>query len=244
MLVALLLVAPGTVWDPLGVAAALAGTLSMAAGTFWSRKWQTQLPVLAFTGWQRLLGGAMLLPVAWWADPPLPALTGMNVLMLGLVVCSLGVVYGWVQYLQTKNLQVHPSMADVSQIIWETCKTYLWQQGKFLAVLWVLIAICMTYYFGVLSGNSVGHVIIILLASVLGILGSYGVAWFGIRINTVANSRAAFSALKGNPLATLLIPLKSGMSVGLLLVATELFFMICILAFLPKDPAGPCFIGV
>ena len=171
------------------------------------------------------------------------ALTGMNVLMLGLVVCSLGVVYGWMQYLQTKNLPVHPSMSDVSQIIWETCKTYLWQQGKFLAVLWVLIAVCMTYYFGVLSGNSVGHVIIILLASVLGILGSYGVAWFGIRINTVANSRAAFSALKGNPLATLLIPLKSGMSVGLLLVATELFFMICILAFLPKDLAGPCFIG-
>jgi K(+)-stimulated pyrophosphate-energized sodium pump len=171
------------------------------------------------------------------------SLTGMNVLMLGLVVCSLGVVYGWMQYLQTKNLPVHPSMSDVSQIIWETCKTYLWQQGKFLAVLWVLIAVCMTYYFGVLSGNSVGHVIIILLASVLGILGSYGVAWFGIRINTVANSRAAFSALKGNPLATLLIPLKSGMSVGLLLVATELFFMICILAFLPKDLAGPCFIG-
>ena len=171
------------------------------------------------------------------------SLTGMNVLMIGLVVCTLGVVYGWIQYLQTKNLQVHKSMSDVSQIIWETCKTYLWQQGKFLAVLWVLIAICMTYYFGVLSHNSVGHVIIILLASVLGILGSYGVAWFGIRINTVANSRAAFSALKGNPLATLLIPLKSGMSVGLLLVATELFFMICILAFLPKDLAGPCFIG-
>jgi K(+)-stimulated pyrophosphate-energized sodium pump len=101
-------------------------------------------------------------------------------------------------------------------------------------VLWVLIAACMTYYFGVLSQQSAGHVVVILLASVLGILGSYGVAWFGIRINTVANSRAAFSALKGNPLATLLIPLKSGMSVGLLLVAIELFFMICILAFLPQ----------
>ena len=171
------------------------------------------------------------------------ALTGMNVLMLGLAVCTLGVVYGWIQYLQTKNLQVHEAMADVSLIIWETCKTYLWQQGKFLAMLWVLIAICMGYYFGVLSHNSVGHVVIILLASVLGMLGSYGVAWFGIRINTVANSRAAFSALKGNPLATLLIPLKSGMSVGLLLVATELFFMICILAFLPRELAGPCFIG-
>jgi K(+)-stimulated pyrophosphate-energized sodium pump len=171
------------------------------------------------------------------------ALSGNAILMIGLAVCALGVVYGWLQYVQTKNLQVHKSMADVSQIIWETCKTYLFQQGKFLAVLWVLIAVCMTYYFGVLSHNSAGHVIIILAASVLGILGSYGVAWFGIRINTVANSRAAFSALKGNPLATLLIPLKSGMSVGLLLVAIELFFMICILAFLPTDLAGPCFIG-
>ncbi|MDB6127506.1 MAG: Inorganic diphosphatase, partial [Verrucomicrobia bacterium] len=157
------------------------------------------------------------------------AINGMNVLMIGLVVCVLATIYGWMQYLQTKKLQVHSSMSDVSQIIWETCKTYLFQQGKFLAVLWVLIAICMTYYFGVLSHNTPVHVAIILAASVLGILGSYGVAWFGIRINTVANSRAAFSALKGNPLATLLIPLKSGMSVGLLLVAIELFFMICIL---------------
>ncbi len=171
------------------------------------------------------------------------SLTGHAVLMIGLAVCVVGVIYGWLQYVQTRNLQVHSSMAQVSQIIWETCKTYLFQQGKFLAALWVLIAICMSYYFGVLSGNSAGHVVVILLASILGILGSYGVAWFGIRINTVANSRAAFSALKGNPLATLLIPLKSGMSVGLLLVAIELFFMICILAFLDPALAGPCFIG-
>ena len=171
------------------------------------------------------------------------SLNGMHVLMIGLAVCILATVYGWMQYVQTKNLQVHSSMAAVSQIIWETCKTYLFQQGKFLAALWVLIAICMGYYFGVLSHNSASHVVVILLASILGILGSYGVAWFGIRINTVANSRAAFSALKGNPLATLLIPLKSGMSVGLVLVAIELFFMICILAFLPGDLAGPCFIG-
>jgi K(+)-stimulated pyrophosphate-energized sodium pump len=171
------------------------------------------------------------------------SLTGHGVLMIGLAVCALGVLYGWMQYVQTRNLPVHASMGTVSQIIWETCKTYLFQQGKFLAVLWILIALCMTYYFGVLSENSAGHVMIILLSSVLGILGSYGVAWFGIRINTVANSRAAFSALKGNALSTLLIPLKSGMSVGLLLVAIELFFMICILAFLPTDLAGPCFIG-
>jgi K(+)-stimulated pyrophosphate-energized sodium pump len=171
------------------------------------------------------------------------ALSGTTVLMIGLAVCVAGVLYGWLQYVQTKNLPVHASMSAVSQIIWETCKTYLWQQGKFLALLWVLIAICMTYYFSVLSHEPAAHVAIILAASVLGILGSYSVAWFGIRINTVANSRTAFSALKGNALATLCIPLKSGMSVGLLLVATELFFMICILHFLPSNLAGPCFIG-
>jgi K(+)-stimulated pyrophosphate-energized sodium pump len=171
------------------------------------------------------------------------SLTGTGILMIGLAVCVVATIYGWTQYLQTKRLPVHASMSAVSQIIWETCKTYLFQQGKFLAALWVLIAACMVYYFGTLSHMSALHVVAILLASVLGILGSYGVAWFGIRINTVANSRAAFSALKGNPLATLLIPLKSGMSVGLLLVAIELFFMICILAFLPSELAGPCFIG-
>jgi K(+)-stimulated pyrophosphate-energized sodium pump len=171
------------------------------------------------------------------------SLTGTMVLMAGLVVSVLAVAYGWLQYVQTKNLPVHPSMSAVSQIIWETCKTYLFQQGKFLAALWLLIGACMVYYFKVLSDLPAGHVVMILLASVLGILGSYGVAWFGIRINTVANSRAAFSALQGNALATLLIPLKSGMSIGLVLVATELFFMICILAFLPVDLAGPCFIG-
>jgi K(+)-stimulated pyrophosphate-energized sodium pump len=171
------------------------------------------------------------------------SVTGTHVLMAGLVVCVLGVIYGWLQYVQTRNLPVHPTMGTVSQIIWETCKTYLFQQGKFLAALWALIAVCMVYYFAVLSHMAGGHVVMVLLASILGILGSYGVAWFGIRINTVANSRTAFSALQGNALATLLIPLKSGMSVGLLLVATELFFMICILAFLPSDLAGPCFIG-
>jgi K(+)-stimulated pyrophosphate-energized sodium pump len=171
------------------------------------------------------------------------ALTGSSILLIGLGVCLVGVAYGWLQYIQTRALPVHSSMSEISQIIWETCKTYLWQQGKFLAALWVLIAICMGYYFGVLEHKSTFHVVIILGASILGILGSYAVAWFGIRINTVANSRTAFSALRGNPLATLLIPLKSGMSVGLLLVATELFFMICILAFLDKELAGPCFIG-
>jgi K(+)-stimulated pyrophosphate-energized sodium pump len=171
------------------------------------------------------------------------ALSGSSVLLAGLAVCVVGMIFGWMQYVQTRNLPVHSSMAEVSNLIWETCKTYLAQQGKFLVVLWVLIGACMAYYFSALSGQSTGHVVVILLASILGILGSYGVAWFGIRINTVANSRTAFSALQGNPLATLLIPLKSGMSVGLLLVAIELFFMICILHFIPAELAGPCFIG-
>src|SRR5256714_5437465 len=168
--------------------------------------------------------------------------SGGTLMYLGLGICLLGAAFGLVQYQQTKGLPVHDSMAKVSNTIWETCKTYLFTQGKFLAILWVLIAACMIYYFKVLQGNTMGNVVVILLASILGMMGSYAVAWFGIRINTVSNSRTAFSALKGNPLATLGIPLRSGMSVGLLLVAVELFFMICILMFL-KDLAGPCFIG-
>jgi K(+)-stimulated pyrophosphate-energized sodium pump len=169
--------------------------------------------------------------------------SGLTLMYAGLVLCLLGGIFGMIQYWQTKALPVHASMAKVSHTIWETCKTYLFTQGKFLAILWLLIAACIFYYFSVLQHNSLGHVLVILLASILGILGSYGVAWFGIRINTVANSRTAFSALKGNSLATLGIPLRSGMSVGLLLVCVELFFMICILVFLPRDLVGPCFIG-
>src|SRR4051794_3503976 len=169
-------------------------------------------------------------------------MSGTTLMYIGLAICVVGALFGLLQYTQTKALPVHSSMANVSNTIWETCKTYLFTQGKFLAILWVLIAVCMGIYFGNLQHEPAGNVVVILLASILGMLGSYGVAWFGIRINTVANSRAAFSALKGNPLATLGIPLRSGMSVGLLLVAVELFFMICILMFL-KDLAGPCFIG-
>jgi K(+)-stimulated pyrophosphate-energized sodium pump len=174
--------------------------------------------------------------------PGLGGVSGVTLMYLGILICFIGAAFGLVQYKQTKALPVHKSMADVSNTIWETCKTYLFTQGKFLAILWVLIAVCMVYYFMGLQHEGVGKVFLILLCSILGILGSYGVAWFGIRINTVSNSRTAFSALKGDPLATLGIPLRSGMSVGLLLVAVELFFMICILMFL-GDLAGPCFIG-
>jgi K(+)-stimulated pyrophosphate-energized sodium pump len=165
--------------------------------------------------------------------------SGHQILMIGLAVCVVGIIFGWLQYLKTKALPVHESMSGVSNIIWETCKTYLAQQGKFLIALWVLIALCMAYYFGGLMKESFSHILIILASSVLGILGSYGVAWFGIRINTVANSRTAFSSLKGNPLATLGIPLRSGMSVGMLLVSIELLFMIGILPFCPRTSPGP-----
>jgi len=170
-------------------------------------------------------------------------LSGITIMNLGLLICAVGVAFGWMQYIQTKNLPAHQAMLDVSNTIWETCKTYLTQQGKFLLGLWVLIAVCIVYYFVGLQGTSMGNVIMILFCSVMGILGSYGVAWFGIRINTVANSRAAFASLSGNPLSIVNICLRSGMSVGLLLVSVELFFMILILVYVPKELAGPCFIG-
>ena len=208
--------------------------------------------------WTFLMSSLMILlaagaAFAGEADIKLPDLTavsfmggslaGMTILNVGLFICLIGMAFGVMQYVQTKNLPAHKAMLDVSQTIWETCKTYLFQQGKFLIGLWILIAICMIYYFGALSGMPAGEIVIILICSILGILGSYVVAWFGIRINTVANSRAAFSSLSGEPLNIVNICLRSGMSVGLLLVSIELFFMIVILAYIPKELAGPCFIG-
>src|SRR5579859_3384970 len=175
--------------------------------------------------------------------PALGGLSGYNLMLIGIGVCALAAVFGIWQYHQTKNLPVHDSMRNVSNIIWETCKSYLFQQGKFLAGLWVLIGVCIFYYFVALQHMPPGNVVVILLASILGILGSYGVAWFGMRINTQANSRSAFAALKGLPWAPMAIPMRSGMSVGMLLITVELFFMICILIFLPSDLTGPCFIG-
>ncbi len=168
---------------------------------------------------------------------------GGKLLIAGLVIAILGALFGLVQYRQTVALPAHKSMLDVSNIIWETCKSYLFQQGKFLAMLWLAIGAAIVFYFGYLEHKPAFNVVVILLASVLGILGSYGVAWFGIRINTQANSRAAFASLKGDGLPVLGIPLKSGMSVGMLLVSVELFFMICILMFLPTELVGPSFIG-
>ncbi|MDD2711232.1 MAG: sodium-translocating pyrophosphatase [Verrucomicrobiae bacterium] len=173
----------------------------------------------------------------------LGGMTGNTLMLIGIAVCFVGLVFGMFQYNQTKNLPVHDSMRNVSNIIWETCKSYLAQQGKFLAYLWLLIGACMIYYFSFLEHKPASHVALILAASILGILGSYGVAWFGMRLNTHANSRSAFAALRGLPWPALAIPMRSGMSVGLLLITVELFFMICILIFLPAELKGACFIG-
>jgi len=169
-------------------------------------------------------------------------MSGLHIMYFGLFVCVVGLLFAMIQYKQTHNMPAHKSMLNVSSIIWETCKSYLTQQGKFLIALWVLIAACMVYYFIGLSHTPIGQMAVILSSSVLGILGSYGVAWFGMRINTKANARTAFASLTGKPVDVVNIPMKSGMSVGLLLVSVELFFMICILVFL-KELAGPCFIG-
>jgi K(+)-stimulated pyrophosphate-energized sodium pump len=168
---------------------------------------------------------------------------GRILLMIGLLVCAAGLLFGLVIYRQLKALPVHASMAEVSELIYETCKTYLLQQGKFLMILEAFIGAIIVIYFGLLVGMELPRVLIILAFSVLGIAGSYGVAWFGIRINTLANSRTAFASLKGKGFPIYLIPLKSGMSIGMALISVELFMMLCILLFIPGDYAGPCFIG-
>ncbi|HEY0466554.1 MAG TPA: sodium/proton-translocating pyrophosphatase, partial [Polyangiaceae bacterium] len=170
-------------------------------------------------------------------------MSGSSLLQLGMVVAALGLVFGVVTLLQVKNLPTHKSMAEVSQIIWETCKTYLITQGKFIMMLEVLIGAIIVLYFGVLQHMPAIKVAVVLAFSVIGILGSYGVAWFGIRINTYANSRTAFASLRGKPYDVYAIPLKSGMSIGMLLISVELLLMLMILLYVPGDYAGPCFIG-
>jgi len=208
---------------------------------------------------------AMLLPTLAYAQPEatgggeanlvLPDLStvnffGMNghaLLTLGLLFCVGGLLFGLGIYVQLKNLPVHRTMREISELIYETCKTYLVTQGKFIVLLWVFIAIIIALYFGYLApvpGKSIGVTLpIILLFSLVGIAGSYGVAWFGIRVNTFANSRTAFAGLRGKPHAIYAIPLKAGMSIGMLLISVELLIMLFILLFIPRDYAGPCFIG-
>jgi len=172
---------------------------------------------------------------------------GHRLLLIGILFCFLGLLFGLVIFIQLKNLPVHRSMREISELIYETCKTYLITQGKFIMLLWIFIAIIVVAYFGVLKpvpDHPVALTVpIILLFSLIGIAGSYGVAWFGIRVNTFANSRTAFASLEGKPFPIYEIPLKAGMSIGMLLISVELLIMLFILLFVPGDYAGPCFIG-
>lgn len=166
-----------------------------------------------------------------------------NLLYAGMLVCILGMLFGLFQFIRVKKIKAHKSMLDVANTIYETCKTYLVQQGKFLALLLVFIGLCIAFYFGFLQEKGVGGVILILAWTVVGILGSYSVAWYGIRMNTLANSRMAFSSLEKKPLKLLSIPLDSGMSIGVILICVELIMMLIILRFVPNELAGASFIG-
>ncbi len=168
---------------------------------------------------------------------------GRTLLMGGLVVCALGLLFGLITYMQLRDLPVHASMREVSELIWETCKTYLFTQGKFLLILEIFIGVIILFYFGYFEHFEAIKVIVILLFSLIGIAGSYSVAWYGIRVNTFANSRTAFASLRGNPYPCYAIPLRAGMSIGMVLISIELLIMLCILLFIPSDYAGPCFIG-
>src|SRR5271170_6971915 len=168
---------------------------------------------------------------------------GHRLLMIGLLFCVLGLGFGMFIFMRLKNLPVHRSMREISELIYETCKTYLITQGKFLMLLWAFIAAIIVLYFGVLRHFEIPRVVIILVFSLVGIAGSYGVAWFGIRVNTFANSRTAFASLPGKPYPVYQIPLEAGMSIGMMLISVELLIMLFILLFIPGDYAGPCFIG-
>ncbi|MGE0480791.1 MAG: sodium-translocating pyrophosphatase [Phycisphaerae bacterium] len=181
-------------------------------------------------------------------------LSGHNLLLGGLGVCVLGLLFGAATYGRLKALPVHQSMREISELIYETCKAYLIQQGKFLLILWVFITAAVLAYYGWLAphptasgamgtGFPAYKLAIIVFFSLVGMAGSYGVAWFGIRVNTFANSRTAFASLKGKPFPCYSIPLKAGMSIGMALISVELLIMLIILLFVPSDLAGPCFIG-
>src|SRR6266567_587106 len=168
---------------------------------------------------------------------------GHTLLLFGILFCTLGLLFGLAIYRHLKYLPVHKSLKEVSHLIYETCKTYLITQGKFLLLLWGFIAIVIVLYFAVLLNYELGRVLIILLFSVIGMAGSYGVAWFGIRVNTYANSRTAFASLRGKPFAIYKIPLEAGIAIGMMLISVELLMMLIILLFIPGDYAGVCFIG-
>lgn len=223
--------------------------------------WQRVFGVLTCAGWLGLPGLARALDTSadFGGEPHhggeanliLPdlelveffGLTGRQLLLLGVGVCILGLLFGGLVFRQLRELRVHRAMEEVSELIYETCKTYLVTQGKFILFLEIFIGLVMVVYFGMLMSFPLIKVIIILLFSLVGIAGSYAVAWFGIRINTFANSRTAFASLEGKPLPVYAIPLKAGMSIGMVLISVELLIMLGILLFIPGDYAGPCFVG-
>ena len=212
--------------------------LLMAAVMFMS------LPLPAFAQAPAAAGGEahLILPDLTQATF-LGGTNGRSLLMWGLAICALGLLFGLMTYTQLRNLPVHRSMLEISELIYETCKTYLITQGKFLLILEIFIGLVILIYFGVLEHMEAVKVAVILLFSVVGIAGSYGVAWFGIRVNTFANSRTAFASLTGRAYPCNEIPLKAGMSIGMMLISIELVIMLFILLFIPGDYAGPCFIG-
>ncbi len=207
------------------------------------------LPTLAYGQSEPTGGGEanLVLPDLKTPDVNFFGMSGHALLTWGLLFCVGGLLFGLAIYVQLKNLPVHRTMREISELIYETCKTYLVTQGKFILLLWAFIAVIISLYFGYLApvpGKSIAVTLpIILLFSLVGIAGSYGVAWFGIRVNTFANSRTAFAGLRGKPYPVYAIPLKSGMSVGMMLISVELLIMLFILLFIPRDYAGPCFIG-
>jgi K(+)-stimulated pyrophosphate-energized sodium pump len=205
------------------------------------------LPTFAYAEPAHAGGGEANLTLPDLSTVNFLGMNGHSLLTIGLLFCVGGLLFGLTIYVQLKNLPVHRTMREISEMIYETCKTYLIAQGKFLVLLWVFIAVIIALYFGVLApvpGKPIGVTLpIILLFSIVGICGSYGVAWFGIRVNTFANSRTAFAGLRGKPYPVFAIPLKAGMSVGMMLISVELLIMLIILLFIPREYAGPCFIG-
>lgn len=195
--------------------------------------------LLGIFGAVSAFGGEADLKVPSFADVP----ESYNLLLFGIAISFLGIVFGIYQFNKIRNIKVHDSMKNIGELIFETCKTYLIQQGKFLIILEILIGLCIAFYFGFLKPVGTGGVLTILAFSVIGILGSYGVAWYGIRMNTYANARTAFAALENKQLKVLSIPIESGMSIGVLLVSVELIIMLSILLFVPGSIAGYCFIG-
>ena len=202
-------------------------------------------PAIAFIAALAIVLLTPSLAVAGEANLVLPELSSdqNTLLILGMLVCVLGMFFGYFQFIRVTKFRAHRTMLDVAQTIYETCKTYLIQQGKFIAILFFFIGLCIAFYFGYLSQMPIGSVLFILMWTVIGILGSYSVAWYGIRMNTLANSRVAFSSLERKPLKMLNIALDAGMSIGVLLVCVELIMMLVILVFVPRELAGASFIG-